>query len=402
MKLLNSNFILLFILSLLLYNCSSTQQTEGNFIVRIKQDSCYKYNFVETINGKKIRNCAALKGKVLGITKLIEQQQEKTYVEFIDKTGYKKELIPIEAVELVGLSKGLNLDTNWFEYQNNPLDPFIIVEVPIFTKNVYTVGPPPEINCPCQSLSINIGCKSSDCFPPFKITKREIIDEEAPSEDCYCLDLSNQKTNLNVLDEISSRWYFGELKFGYGFFNDKLNNGEEVFSDAFTAEIAFGYRLGFRKQYVLGLSYFAGIPVINSQQSTNQIIENIEKINRTAIFIHSKYSFDELFCFYPFIYGQIGFAIDKSSFDLLKLSTFCKDCRRKLEYEPGSYSAEVPISFGLGVGVDFPLSCEYAFSLDLGIKSLAIGEEPDYTLFGYLAPIQRRINLLLFRFGLSF
>jgi hypothetical protein len=349
--------------------------------VRIKKKYWDKYNQVEIEGETRERNGSALKGTVLRIETLKPQAGEsRTYVVFLDSMATEKvERIPIEHIDLIGEKRGLG--PNYFEHFNDPLNPRAIREVPHDTIPV--AGPPDEGKPPPETMDCG-------CGPLPGVG----VDVYCPFIDCR-------------VDYLSENNFFTELKGGYAVYNDVQPAGlGNVARDAYFGELVMGYRFDYH--WALGLAWSTGVPLYNSLQAPTEIelTDDGEPVSiyRPTMMLHLKYNFEDKWCMIPFVYGQFGLAIDELSFDLFKITTYCddSDCSRAYDYEPPEADVSIPLSFGLGAGVDIPLSCYFDLSFDLGFRSIAFGEQDPFTLFGVLMPQKRRVNMFVFRLGFSY
>lgn len=366
MKLIYTIF-LIFSFSLLFQSCSPDVARDD--AVRIKKEHWKDYENVPGTN--EIRNSATLRGEVVRIEKVNYMCDDsitgkKVYVVFRDKTPDSHlEYIPIDDVDLVGTKPEVNLDSNWFEKFNDPLNPREMREVPV------TVRPLDTCEAICDCGPVDMSCPNIPCRP----------------------------------DKIKDTWYFMEFRGAYAAYSDKLPNLlTEDPMEAYAGEIAAGFRFGNRHQWGLGLSFFTGVPIYNSQNEDFQIIDGVleEATRRPAVLLHARYSFDKTWCLFPFLYGQLGVAIDDLSLDFWSFDLGCKDCKRKLEVNDDfNADGEIALSYGFGAGIDFPLSCNFDFSFDVGFKSLAIGEKSTFPVNGILVPDIRRVNMFILRLGIT-
>lgn len=198
-------------------------------------------------------------------------------------------------------------------------------------------------------------------------------------------------------------WYFLELRGGYAIYTDKRSDLEYIGREAFIGEVAAGFRFGSMKEWGLGLAFTYGIKTYNSFLNTD--------VSRPTLLLHGRYQTPKDIlglCMKPFIYGQIGLPFDKLSLGMIKfdLSNECSDCRRYLKDLQASgqlpgVDFSWPITFGIGIGLDFHLASWFDLSFDVGVKSFAFGEEISIAGFDNV-PSTRRLTMLLFRFGLTF
>jgi|DewCreStandDraft_4_1066084.scaffolds.fasta_scaffold00109_75 hypothetical protein len=382
--------------SLLLANCSSFKRYDD--AIRIKESKERKYS--ENPVTKTDRDGRTLRGTVVGLEVVkypLKCPDDSTITEIIWENPFKDqtlwdgnhinilfldskspegshnfEKIPLDDVELlrdlVKLPDNEYGNLNLVETFNKPLSPDNIRKVDINIIEVDTcrgnVAP-----CPCRPISLpEIPCLWCPICP----------------------------------DRVYS-WYFLELRGGYSIFTDRKTETQYVGRDAFLTEIAAGFRLGSQNEWGIGLAFTYGIKTYNSFKQTD--------VSRPTLLLHGRYQTakDILgLCMKPFIYGQIGIPVDELSLGMIKfdLSNECSDCRRYLKDLQASgqlpgVDFSWPISFGIGVGLDFHITSWLDLSFDIGLKSLAFGEELSIAGFDNV-PSTRRITMLLFRFGLTF
>ncbi|MFP4528112.1 MAG: hypothetical protein ACLFQX_06150 [Candidatus Kapaibacterium sp.] len=375
---LRSLIVPLIAIAIALAGCSTIDSVRYKYdAVRIKPEYQNRYDTLR-IDGEVVRrNGSALKGTVMRLETRQSPEdtsEMNTYVVFLDSMATARfEKIPIEHVDLIGEKAGLG--RNYFEHFNDPLNPRAIREVPHDTIVVPHGETPETMDCGCDPLYVGIGL-------------------QCPFIDCR-------------VEALSENSFFAELKGGYAIYNDVMPAGlGNVARDAYFAELVMGYR--FNYHWALGLALSTGVPLYNSLEDITQIEFNSDgepiSIYRPTALLHLKYSFEDTWCMIPFVYGQFGIAIDELSFDLFKITTYCddSDCSRAYDYEPPGADISIPLSYGLGLGVDIPVSCWFDLSFDLGVRSIAFGEQDPFTLFGALVPQKRRVNMVVFRLGLSY
>ena len=91
----------------------------------------------------------------------------------------------------------------------------------------------------------------------------------------------------------------------------------------------------------------------------------------------------------------------------------CKECRQKMQlYIDGDVIQDkidlkapgidisLPLNFGFGIGLEYPLSHQLDLSLDLGFRSISYGNQ--IINVGLLFPNNSRINSVVFRVGLVY
>ncbi len=367
-----TKIILLSITVLLLVSCGSFKRSDD--AVRIKSQSAVKYNelFDKDSNFVTIRNGNTLRGTVVKIIEVsspvdctpgFEIYETKKYVVFLDSLMLDTkslELIPIEDVELIGPQLG-NLppndygNINWFENFNNPLDPMAIREVPVEKF---------RISCKDTSL-IFCGCS------PFTV----------PALKCPDCKYSN---------------YFVELRGATVAYRDRkltdIDFTQQIFEgrSAYSFDVAAGYRA---EKWALGVVFSTGVPIYNSFFG--------EDLQRPFGLLHGRWHFDEFMCVKPFLFGELGLAVDDITLDLFRVA-ICPECNEKIRIEDRrKFDISIPVSWGFGTGLDIPLPlCWFDLSFDFGYRSIAIGEYVATSGFSNV-PAKRRVNMFFFRLGIT-
>lgn len=364
------------IAGIFLVSCASNKVQHKNHddVIRIKEEFRELYSVVPTID--KRRNSAALRGKAYKIQTYIEEcndsiiSMSKTVLVFRDSlSGSPLEYIPIERIQFMGPSLGQNYGINWVEQYNQPLNNSSIREIPIDTTYISVCEK--DTVCDCQPLNANI-----------ELT-------------CPCSE--GREKNLGR--------FFLEAKLGYGLYKDNPPGiGPNVGRDEYFGDIAAGIRFGSRRQWNVGLLYSTGVPMYNSRELP--VLEDgvlPDGIRRPLGLIYGKYSFEEKSCIRPFVYGEFGLSLDEFSMQLtnLNLCPDCEDCRARYDRIDADINTDLPLSYGFGVGVDVPLSCSFDLSLDMGYRSVAFGEESAFTIFGFRPINNRRLDMFMFRVGVT-
>lgn len=127
----------------------------------------------------------------------------------------------------------------------------------------------------------------------------------------------------------------------------------------------------------------------------------IERIN-CELFDKSyekEYTIEKRPCINTFIYGLLGFSIDKFSIDLIE-TNFNDDCKRRIELYLPSVDISIPLNYGIGIGIEYPLTSYMDLSLDLGFRSIAYGNK--FLGGGVLIPTLSRVNSVILRLGIVF
>ena len=366
--------------AVLLASCGSVkpnQEVELEYdALRIKEE--YRKLYEEIPETGISRSGATLRGKVYRYVEEISYEIsgmdtiEKRLRYFVYKDNRDKaplERIRVEHVDLVGPKLGL--DTNWVEMFNDPLD---IKDVREVEKRVYR-----------KRL-----VRDS--------TAEEIIEEDM---DCVCQPLNVMLPELSLNCPVRScPWYFLEVRMGYASYVDKIDEISDKSQTATMLELAFGYRW---RHWGFGFALSTGAPFYNSKE----LLENSEKsaVYRPTGMIHVRYELTDRcvakkaskLCIDPFIYGQLGLAFDDVSIDLMRVN---RKCCEGVETDLPGVDGSFPISYGLGIGVDIPMSSFIDMSVDIGFRSIAFGES--ISLLGFSNyPTKRRVNMFVMRFGVS-
>ncbi|MBK7413740.1 MAG: hypothetical protein IPI29_14420 [Ignavibacteria bacterium] len=117
----------------------------------------------------------------------------------------------------------------------------------------------------------------------------------------------------------------------------------------------------------------------------------------------------ELFggCIKPYVYGELGVAIDAmtQASASMALNADCNECVAALREANADGSLGVdwsmPLTFGFGVGLDIPISRRFDFEIDLGYRSVAVGDA--YQIMGFSnVPDTRRLGSFQLRLGVIF
>ncbi len=361
--------------------CSSFQRMDD--AVRIKPEESKKY--IKHPKSGDLRNGQTLRGTVIKVqvTSLPDscpitpetEYTSKASVVFLDenvpaiKENY--EYIPMEVVEQVkdftDVAENRYGSINVFENYNDPEKVKRLREVPVDSIVVDTC-------CPCKCV-------------PFRM--------DMSMDMKLALDLNCVERDF--------KWYFAEIRGAYAMYNDMLSNNETLGRDGYPFELAAGFRLGGLKEWGIGLAYSSGIKSYNSFKGAEYL--------RPVVMLHGRYqSPKDRFlglCMRPFGYMQFGLTIDELSVSLLdfNLNTECKDCRKHIkDLEAQNVIPDLdfsmPLSFGIGFGFDIPVVPDVDLSFDVGFRSIGFGESVQAAGFGNV-PSLRRINMMIFRFGLT-
>jgi hypothetical protein len=229
-----------------------------------------------------------------------------------------------------------------------------------------------------------------------------------PNDDCGCLplDLSIPFPEFECPHR-DYAWYFVELRAVYSAYNDKPARNTEQGKETYLGEVAAGFRFGAADEWGVGLMYSSGIGSYDAYDAA--------EVRRPLVLLHARYQAPGPItnilgiCMKPFVYGEFGATIDKATLNLMKLNlsstTECGECGEMINDlnasgELGNLDLSMPLSFGLGLGVDIPAASFMDISADIGWRSIGLGENAQ--LGGWVVPSLRRINTFFLRAGLTF
>jgi len=228
------------------------------------------------------------------------------------------------------------------------------------------------------------------------------------NQDCGCLplDFSIPFPELEC-PQRSYQWYFAELRGVYSTFTDRPTRTAEQGRESYLGEIAAGVRFGGMDEWGLGIAYSSGINSYDSYTGG--------EVLRPMALLHLRYQWPGPItnmlgiCMKPFAYAQGGATIDHATVNLMKFNLSsterCGECGemvRDLEAsgQLGDVDLSMPVTFGLGIGVDIPIASFMDVSTDIGWRSIGLGENAD--LGGWRVPSLRRINMFYLRAGVTF
>lgn len=363
----------------MLSSCSSVKRFDD--AVRIKADRESRY---ERSPEMKLRDGRTLRGTVIEVQIARNAQnpaQIDTTVLFLHAASENRseniERIPLNDVELVGTlfdaPKNEFNNANVFESYNNTERIPYLRTVPL--KNYV------QNDCGCEPLSFD-----ASVAPP----------------SIRCPDRTYD-------------WYFIEGRGIYSAYNDRRSGFTEVGREAIQGEVALGLRFGASDEWGVGVAYTSGLFAYNSFSSLNGVAATVTDANRSAVLLHTRYQMAKSvtdflgICLKPFAYGQFGATIDRASVNLMKMNFAaedCNDCNQlindlKVDGTLGNYDFSLPLTFGLGLGIDVPVSSWLDASFDIGWRSMGLGDES--TVSGIAnVPSLRRMNIWRFRMGLTY
>lgn len=169
----------------------------------------------------------------------------------------------------------------------------------------------------------------------------------------------------------------------------------------------------------IGMSYTSPMAVYNAYTSGVPI-----DIQRAVTMLHLRYDFDRVSCMKPFAYAQIGTSMDSLTLNLWKynlsgdanvdsalaqIQRTCGTCNLGggggggFNFQLPSLQAAIgglPISYGFGIGIEYPLFNMFDIAADIGYRSLAAGEAIPY-LGALQLPTYRRIGMWRLRVGIT-
>jgi hypothetical protein len=113
-------------------------------------------------------------------------------------------------------------------------------------------------------------------------------------------------------------------------------------------------------------------------------------------------------CIKPYTYAEVGAALDAKTQAAMSMSMSgpeCNECVKRLNDARLNGDVDLdwslPVSYGLGVGIDVPVSSKLDIELDLGYRSIAVGDS--YRMLGFdNVPDTRRIGSFQLRLGVTY
>jgi len=357
--------ILLSIITLAACTAPQRQLKRSNDIIRIDSAVAQTDKYSSFSNSAEKRNSYYLEGTVLKVEKRSRWLNcppsdtgtfvIDTFVVFLDKKATETQIERINIKDIIFIGQKVdNISPN--EYQNINIfeksnDPFLPNSIRTVKVDSIYVPCPEEKPCPCGNISIDYDLEFDISCPKCQ-------------PDWWFLE-------LNYINSIFSDFNFFEADF-------KFRNVRHF-------EAAAGFR--FDKTQI-GLLYSPWFEVNNYFDDTKE--------NKPLLALYGKYKFDPFLCVNPYIYGLLGTAVDKTTFDYIGNKS----------YQPDNTSSCIsnfgfPLSYGFGLGIDVPIpSCLFNITFDIGYRSLAVGQRQvapplDDQLF------IRRLDVWNFRIGIS-
>lgn len=301
-------------------------------------------------------------------------------------------------------------------------------------------------------------------FESFNVTKqipvlRQVpVDSLRPNEenstkkDCNC-EQFNLSADLGVRIHCYDRDYSSFFASVLGRAS-AYTDGSSIISTGrlnFGADLIAGWRFGDDKRWMLGLTYSTGIATVNAGNiiPSVTIIDTMVTEMRPLLLLTGRHYFTSLTkkksnssssylkfdvstdpnkpaavesapatneswveavfgCIKPYTYGELGAALDTKTQAALSMSLSgpeCSECVARLMKAKANGDINVdwslPISYGLGVGIDIPVSQKLDIEVDLGYRSVAVGDA--YSLLGFTnVPDTRRIGSFQLRLGVTY
>lgn len=359
--------LLILLIIIVLSACSHPQKsiTRSNDIIRIDSSVALTDKYSTLPNSKEKRNSYYLEGTVLKVEKRARRLNcppnnndifvVDTFVVFLDKKADDKQIERINIKDIIFIGQKID-DYPMNEYQNINLfeksnDPFLPNSISTVKVDSIYVPCPEETPCPCGNLNVDYDLELEINCPKCQL-------------DWWFLE-------LNYINSIFSDYQFLEADFKY-------RNVKHF-------EAAAGFRFN---QTQIGLLYNPWFEVNNYYDNTKE--------NKPLLALYGKHKFAPFLCMNPYVYGLLGTAIDKTTFDYIGNKA----------YQPNNSTNCIsnfgfPLSYGFGIGIDAPIpSCLFNFTFDIGYRSLAVGQR-------LLAPPLdeqlsiRRLDVWNFRIGIS-
>lgn len=408
----------------LLSGCSSAKVGEDTSrkddVIRIKPEMRTK--FEERASKSKIRDGRTLRGTILEV--IIHQNtsgEQDTAIAFIPE-GYSNTPENVEFISYAyvqNISELNSIPTDSLRgidtYESYNITEYIpeLRKVPV--RKTFDAGSPGEKSqpkkdsCNCEPLDFGVGVSVS-----------------CPTR--------------------NYQWWFAEIRGVYSVYSDVPRNGISQGRDGWQGEIALGARFGKNNEWGIGMAYTSPQDVFNkySESLTS------DAIGRPTAMLHLRYTFGSLLtksqrenkeeeirkanprdtarlrrelqetnqfgglgifskCWRPFIYGQVGMALDKATINLGRFNFSSSDCSSCNQFVQSlsasgqlpSVDLGLPVSFGLGAGIEIPIVSFMDLAVDIGYRSLAIADEQNLIGFSNI-PNRRRVDSFRLRFGLTF
>ncbi len=280
---------------------------------------------------------------------------------------------------------------------------------------------------------------------------------DAPKKTCDCEPFSISMAmgiKLRCYDRDYTRFTLSAL--GRASMYTDGNSVVQAGKVSYGGDIIAGYRFGEDMRWMLGLTVSSGIPTVDAGDITPTLttLNDLAETVRPLALITGRYYFmplkqsealkdkdrgylyidasigqqqpspeeeelrrlrknDSWFravfgCIKPYMYGELGMALDGMTTGAASLSlggVQCSDCVVKLQDAKANGSLDVdwtlPISFGLGLGIDVPIAPFLDLEIDIGYRNIAVAD--GYDLLGFTnVPGVRRMDSFQIRFGVMY
>ena len=424
--------VLLAFCCLVFIGCSSVpkdnEQTTYEDAVRIKPE--YSAQYFQKAQNAANRDGRTLRGYVSHIQIMRDSAQNSidTVFAFQDKIdttlSSKGILIPLKHMESIpDLFPGIQTDSlGGF----NLVESFHVTkQIPLIRKiPLQTVKP-----CNCDPLDLSFGLN-------FRLGLG--IDAGL---NLHCFDREYSPVFLGVLGNASM--------FNDG--NALVDQGKiHVIGD-----VIAGARLGKDQRWMLGFTYSSGIQTVNAGAITSLLtnLDTLITIPRPMVLLTGRYYFnppknviekkanqsffyinvnngesegsskaeqelnemkssDNWFkaifgCIKPYTYGEFGMSFDAQTKNAWQMSAgaTCNTCVAKIKEAQANGEIDLdwslPLSYGMGIGLDIPILPFIDIELDLGYRSIAVGDS--FSLLGFAdIPGTRRIGTFQLRLGVIY
>ncbi len=168
----------------------------------------------------------------------------------------------------------------------------------------------------------------------------------------------------------------------------------------------------------VGLSYTSPMAVFNSYASAGSV-----DVMRPVVLLHVRYDFTRHGCLKPFAYAQAGTSLDDLTLRVWKyalggdskidaaidsIAATCSTCTvngtggSSFNLQLPSLRAAlggIPLTYGFGIGLEYPLFRLFDIAADFGYRSLAAGEAISFQNLDL--PLYRRVGLWRLRLGIT-
>lgn len=280
---------------------------------------------------------------------------------------------------------------------------------------------------------------------------------DAPKKDCDCEPFSVSMAlgiKLRCYDRDYTRFTMSGL--GRASMYTDGNTMLQAGKVAYGGDVIAGYRFGEDMRWMLGMTFSSGLPTVNAGDITptlttlNDLAETVRPLalltgryyfmplkqsealkdkERPYLYIDASIGeqkptpaeeelrrlrandswFKAVFgCIKPYMYGEFGMALDALTTGAASLSlggVQCSECTASLQNAKANGSLDVnwglPVSFGLGVGINIPIAPFLDLEIDLGYRNIAVGD--GLNLLGFTnVPSVRRMDSFQIRFGVMY